>query len=87
MGTLRRDFSYGTRLLAKNPGFALIAVLTLTLGIGSSAAIFSVIDHVLLEPFPCANSNRLMMIEIDDADQSSADSRAGFTTSPGFYAL
>jgi putative ABC transport system permease protein len=80
MGTLRQDLSYGLRMLAKNPGFALIAVLTLALGIGSAAAIFSVIDHVLLEPFPYANSNRLMMIEIDDADQSGADSRAGFTT-------
>jgi putative ABC transport system permease protein len=80
MGGLWQDFSYGLRTLAKNRGFALIAVLTLALGIGSSAAIFSVIDHVLFEPFPYADSNRLLMIEIDDADQSGADSRAGFTT-------
>lgn len=81
MSGLWQDFSYGLRTLATNPSFALIAVLTLALGIGSSAAIFSVIDHVLLEPFPYVDSNRLMMIEIDDAEQSGADPRAGFTTS------
>ncbi len=80
MGTLGQDFLYGLRTLLKNPSFAVIAVLTLALGIGSSAAIFSVIDHVLLEPFPYAHSNRLMMIEIEDADPSGTDSRAGFTT-------
>jgi putative ABC transport system permease protein len=47
MGTLRQDFFCSMRMLAKNPGFALIAVLTLALGIGSSAAIFGVIHHVL----------------------------------------
>src|SRR5271154_4079228 len=80
MGTLWQDFSYGLRTLAKNPGFALIAVLTLALGIGAAAAIFSLIDHVLLEPFPYADSNRLMTIQIEDADQSGADARSSFTT-------
>jgi putative ABC transport system permease protein len=80
MGTVGQDFSYGLRTLLKNPSFAVIAVLTLALGIGSSAAIFSVIDHVLLEPFPYATSNRLMMIEIEDADRSGTDPRTSFTT-------
>ena len=80
MGTLWQDFSYGWRTLVKNPGFALIAILTLALGIGASAAIFSVIDHVLLEPFPYANANHLMMVEIEDTDQSGADPRTSFRT-------
>ena len=80
MRGLWQDFSYGLRTLVKNPGFALVAVLTLALGIGAAAAIFSVIDHVLLEPFPYADSNRLMTIQIEDADQSGADPRSSFTT-------
>ena len=80
MGTLWQDLSYGLRMLLKNPGFALVAIFTLALGIGSAAAIFSVIDHVLLEPFPYAQSNRLVMVEIEDADQSGNTTRASFTT-------
>lgn len=77
---VREDFSYGLRTLVRNPGFTLIAVFTLALGIGASAAIFSVIDHVLLEPFPYTDSNRLMTVQIEDADQSGADPRSSFTT-------
>jgi putative ABC transport system permease protein len=68
--TLWQDFRYGLRMIAKNPGFSAMAILTLALGIGASAAIFSVIDGVLLNPFPYANAKRLVVMEIDDADQS-----------------
>ena len=67
-------------MLKKSPGFATIAIFTLALGIGASAAIFSVIDHVLLEPFPYKDANRLMTIEIHDTDQSDPGGRGGFTT-------
>lgn len=70
METLWQDFRYGFRMMAKNPGFAAMAILTLALGIGASAAIFSVIDGVLLNPFPYAHTDRLVALEIDDADQS-----------------
>src|SRR4051812_10107748 len=58
MSDLRQAF----RLLLKSPGFTLIAVLTLTLGIGANSAIFSVIDTVLLRPLPFPKPNELAMV-------------------------
>ena len=79
MGTLGQDISYALRNLRKAPGFAAVAVITLALGIGASTAIFSVIDNILMEPFPYPDAQRFMSVQIHDTERSEPGGRAGFT--------
>ena len=57
--TVFQDLRYGARLLVTNPGFALVAIISLALGIGANTAIFQVLDAVRLRSLPISNSQQL----------------------------
>lgn len=76
---LWNDLTFGLRTLWKNRGFAVVAIVTLALGIGASTAIFSVINNILMEPFPYPDAQRYMSVQIHDTERSEPGGRAGFS--------
>jgi putative ABC transport system permease protein len=78
MQTLGQDLRYALRNLKKSPGFAIVAIVTLALGIGSSTAIFSVLENILMEPFPYPDAQRFMSIQIHDTERNEEGGRSGF---------
>ena len=72
---MTEDLRFAFRQLRKNPGFAAIAIVTLGLGIGAAAAMFGLIQGVLLSPPPYANPSRVMLISPKRIDGSPVHTR------------
>src|SRR5579863_2141160 len=70
-----QDLRYGLRQVKRAPSFAIVAVFTLALGIGSSAVIFSVVDNALLRPFPYKDADDISIFRIQDLDQAAQSGR------------
>src|SRR5579862_1293266 len=64
MGNILKDVKYGFRMLVKNPGFTIVAALTLALGIGANTAIFSVVNSLFLHPVGIPQPDRLLAVRV-----------------------
>ena len=81
METLLQDVRYGWRMLRKSPGFTIVAVIALALGIASTTAIFSVVDVVLLHPLPYPDANRILSV----SESQRSTGQGGNSPSPANY--
>ena len=79
-----QDLRYGARTLRKNPGFTIIAVFILALGIGANTAIFSIIDVLLFRPLPVSSPNELVRIFNGD---TRGDAKWGFISLPEYRGI
>src|SRR5271169_4739715 len=77
METLKQDVRYGLRMMAKTPGFTIIAIITLALGIGANTAIFTLFDQVLLRRLPVRDPQELVQVSFTGSDTGRISSRGG----------
>ncbi len=75
MRTIIEDLRYGLRLLRKSPGFTIVAVLTLALGIGANTAIYTLLDQALLRSLPVKEPSRLVVLQFSGDDTGSTHAR------------
>jgi putative ABC transport system permease protein len=79
VGTASQDIRFALRNLRKSPAFAIIPAVTLALGIGASTSILSVIENVLMEPFPYTDPARLVSVQIHDTERNKQGGRPAFS--------
>src|SRR6202050_210654 len=75
MNGLLQDLRYAVRQLRKSPGFLLVAIVTLALGIGANTAIFTLLDQVLLRSLPVKDVDRLVLLKYSGGNTGSLESR------------
>jgi len=75
---MRKDFRFGIRMLLKQPGFTILAVFTLALGIGATSAVFSLIEGVLLSPPPYREPGKLVLVDSARTDNRTSESPRGW---------
>src|ERR1051325_441144 len=85
MGSVLHDLKFGARLLAKTPGFTIIAALSLALGIGANTTIFTLINAVLLNPLPVEDPSQLVAVFTSDERNSTALGGGFLQVSPANY--
>ena len=86
MASVTQDIRFCLRGFRKQPSFVVLAVLALGLGIGSATAIFSVVENVLVEPFPYRAADRILTVQVHDLKRSQQGGRGSYTT-PEFLEL
>jgi predicted permease len=82
--TIWQDLRHGTRMLAKNPGFSLVAILSIAIGVGANAAMFSVADGLMLRPLPIPDPNGLLTVS---ATLPTGEVRSGGNSYPDYADL